>query len=191
MNGLGDHDGAAPARGASDLRVPLHTAGAAAARRRRGPSLWLLTIVLAACYSTMVRGAIALTFQSIGGGVPLTGAGTNVAILNFGTVSAFGPVGSGVTRALAGSSYDISTMFGVRVDQILGGSPNYTLRARILSVEPLAWEVNDVSLATDLRVVATLQNYGSTASHSIGFTVPFSAGAGLKQVSLEIVAVAN
>jgi hypothetical protein len=190
MNGLGDRGGAASARGASDLRVPVPPK-AGPALRRPGPSLWLLTIVLAAGSSAMVSGAIALTFQSVAGGVPLTGAGTNAAVLSFGTVSAFEPIGSGVTRAMSDSSYDIATMFGVRVDQILGGSPNYTLRARILSAQPLAWAVNDVPLATDLKIVATLQNYGSTASHSIGFTVPFSASAGLNQVSIEVVAVSN
>jgi len=190
MNGLGDRDAGVSGRAVSDLRVPVvPTVGRVA--RRHGPSLWLLTFVLAAGSSAMVSGAINLTFQSVGGGIPLTGGGTNVAVLSFGTVSAFEPVGGGITKSISGSSYDISTMFGVRVDQILGTSPNYTLRARILSAQPLAWTVNNVPLATNLRIVASLQNFGSTAAHSIGFTVPFSAGAGLNQVSIEVVAVSN
>jgi hypothetical protein len=147
--------------------------------------------VLAAGWSAMASGAIDLTFQSVGGGIALTGAGTNGAALSFGTVSAFEPIGGGVTKSMSGSSYDISTMFGVRVDQTPSISPNYTLRARVLSAQPLAWTINDVPLATSLKIVALLQNYGSTASHNIGFTVPFSASAGLNQVSIEVVAVSN
>jgi hypothetical protein len=190
MSGLGDRDAGVPARAASDLRVPVSPSVGRTARRH-GPRLWLLTIVLAAGSSAMVSGAIDLTFQSVSGGIPMAGGGTNAAALSFGTVSAFEAVGGGITKSLSGSSYDVSTMFGVRVDQTLGSSPNYTLRARILSAQPLAWMVNDVPLATTLKVVAALQNYGSTAAHSIGFTVPFSASAGVNQVSIEVVAVSN
>ena len=41
---------------------------------------------------------ISLSFESVPGSVPLTGAGSTNATLNFGSVSAFEPVGAGVTR---------------------------------------------------------------------------------------------
>ena len=75
---------------------------------------------------------ITLSFESIAGSVPLTGAGTNNATLNFGHVSAFEPLTTGVTRTVGASSYTISTHFGVRSTHLLALlSPNYTLQARL------------------------------------------------------------
>ena len=64
---------------------------------------------------------ISLSFQSVPGSVPLTGAGSNTAALNFGNVSAFEPLNTGVTRTVGASSYTISTRFGVRATHLLAG----------------------------------------------------------------------
>jgi hypothetical protein len=135
---------------------------------------------------------ITLTFQSIPGSVPLTGAGSNNATLNFGRVSAFEPVNIGVTRTLGALSYTVSTSFGVRSTHLLPLlSPNYTLRARLLSAQPLTWRIDGVTMSTSQATIATSQPYGPVVPHTLAFVVPFSQPAGAVNTVLEITAIAN
>jgi hypothetical protein len=137
--------------------------------------------------------AITLSFASVAGGVPLSGAGTDTATLNFGNVSAFAPLSSGVTRTVGASSYTVSTNFGVRTTKNLLGllSANYTVRARLQSAHALTWRVNGTSLSTTDAVIGTSQPYGSTMPHNLSFVVPFSRAAGAVTTVLEITAIAN
>src|SRR5215467_13501321 len=83
------------------------------------------------------KGGIALVFDTDPGGVVLGNSGTAAATLNYGTVSAFGPLSTGVTRptVLAGS-YTVRTLFDVNV--LLGGknTPSYTLAASLAAAAP-------------------------------------------------------
>ena len=135
---------------------------------------------------------ITLSFESVPGSVPLAGAGTNDAMLNFGNVSAFEPLSTGVSRTTAGSSYTVSTRFGVRSTNLLGlVSPSYTLQARLRSGHALAWRVNGVAMSTSPSTIATSQPYGPVVPHTLSFVVPFSHPAGAVTTVLEVTAIAN
>jgi hypothetical protein len=135
---------------------------------------------------------ITLSFESIPGSVPLTGAGSANATLNFGSVSAFEPLNTAVTRTSGASSYTVSTRFGVRSTHLLSlVSPSYTLRARLLSAQPLTWRVDGVTMSTSQATIATSQPYGAVVPHTLAFVVPFSQPAGLVTTVLEVTAIAN
>lgn len=138
-----------------------------------------------------VLAVLTISFVSVSGSVPLTGAGTSVATVNFGSVSAFEPLNTGVTRTRGASSYTVSTSFGVRSTQLPALSPNYTLRARLLTAQPLTWQIDGVTMSTSQVTIATLQPYGTAVPHTLAFVVPFSAPAGLVDTVLEITAIAN
>jgi hypothetical protein len=136
---------------------------------------------------------ISLSFESVPGYVPLTGAGSTTAALNFGNVSAFEPLNTGVSRTVGASSYTISTRFGVRATHLLGGisSPNYTLRARLQSGSALAWQIDGMTMSTSPVTFATSQPYGPALSHTLAFVVPFSQPAGTVTTVFEVTAIAN
>jgi hypothetical protein len=136
---------------------------------------------------------ISMSFESVPGSVPLTGAGTPNATLNFGSVSAFEPLGAGVTRTAGASNYTISTRFGVRGNHLLAGvmSPNYTLQARLRNPQTLTWRVDGVTMSTAAATIATSQPYGPIVPHTLAFVVPFSQAAGAVTTVLEVTAIAN
>jgi hypothetical protein len=135
---------------------------------------------------------ISLSFESIPGSVPLTGAGGKNGALNFGTVSAFEPLNTGVTRTPGALSYTVSTRFGVRSTHLIPLlSPNYTLRARLLSAQPLTWRIDGVTMSTSPATIATAQPYGPVVPHTVACVVPFSRPAGAVNTVLEITAIAN
>jgi hypothetical protein len=135
---------------------------------------------------------ISMSFESVPGSVPLTGSGTN-ATLNFGSVSAFEPVGAGVTRTPGALNYTISTRFGVRGNHLLAGilSPNYTLQARLRNPQTLTWRVDGVTMSTAAATIATSQPYGPIVPHTLAFVVPFSQAPGPVTIVLEVTAIAN
>src|SRR5690242_17521629 len=117
---------------------------------------------------------INMTFESVAGGLAVTGAGTGNATLNFGSVSAFDPLSTGVSRSVSGSSYTVSTTFGVRTTHLLSLlSPNYTLQARLQSGSPLTWKIDGVTMSTSAATISTSQPYSATVPHTIAFVVPF------------------
>ena len=161
--------------------------------RLSGWSLVLGLILFPAPLHAQLLSTISISFTSVSGAVPLAGAGTDSATLNFGNVSAFRPVGGGVTRTVGASSYTVSTNFGVRTTKNVLGllSPNYTLRARLQAPQTLTWRVNGTTMTTTDAIVATAQPYGTPVSHSLSFVVPFSHAAGAFTTVLEITAIAN
>lgn len=135
---------------------------------------------------------ITMTFDSVTGAVPITGAGTGAATLNFGSVSAFEPVSSGVTRTVGASSFTVSTRFGVKATHLLTlVSPSYTLQARLQSASPLTWQIDGVTMSTAAATVATSQPYGSIVPHTLAFVVPFSRAAGAISTVFDVTAIAN
>jgi len=186
------------ADGAKRARASRHAADAirGAAQRVAGPVRWALVvglILLPARLHAQLLSSLTLSFASVSGSLPLTGAGTNTATVNFGNVSAFNPVTAGVSRTVGASSHTLSTNFGVRATRTLTGllSPNYTLKGRLQSAQPLTWQINGTTMSTTDAVIGTSQPYGTTVSHSLSFVVPFSQAAGSVTTVLEITAIAN
>jgi hypothetical protein len=141
------------------------------------------------------KGGIALVFDTDPGGVVLGNAGTAAASLNFGTVSAFGPLSAGVTRptVLAGS-YTVSTLFDVNVLQGGGNSPNYTLAVNLAAAAPtgFTYAVDAVTLTTAAQNVQTNGNYGNDVQHSLNLTISTAApGAGGPAVGTPLTTTIN
>src|SRR6185312_3288851 len=90
-----------------------------------------------------VTGSINLVFNSdTANGVPLSqGAGTANATLDFGNVSAFGPVAAKVTRTATATDVTVSTPVDVLVTSANTASANYTLKATLNGVDPNTWAV--------------------------------------------------
>lgn len=170
-----------------------------AARHRAAPPLfrarwWRWSLVLGfVCFPAPALALlINMTFESVSGGVPLTGAGTGNATLNFGSVSAFETLRSGVSRSVGASSYTVSTTFGVRATYLLPLlSHNYTLQARLQSSSPLTWKIDGVTMSTSSATIAPSQPYFATIPHTIAFVVPFSRPAGSVTTVFEVTAIAN
>lgn len=161
--------------------------GAARPPRRH---LWALVLGLV-LFPAPSFALILLSFQSIPGSLPILGAGTPIGILNYGTVSAFGPVGNGVTRSVGASAYTISTRIGVRVTKLLTASSTYTLRARVVTSNGVGWEVDGSTLTTGATTVATLQPYATTVPHTLSLVVPFARPAAAVTTVLEVTAIAD
>lgn len=184
----------------SDARACVrHDAGDAARENAVASASWgrrcyraSLAVALLLCPAPAFALLITMTFQSVSGSVSLTGAGTDTAALNFGSVSAFEPLNAGVTRAVGASSYTISTRFGVRATHVLGLlSSGYTVQARLVSANALTWRVDGVTMSTTAATVGTSQPYGSVVPHTLAFVVPFSQPAGAVTTVLEVTAIAN
>ena len=161
----------------------------------RAAGIWLaLAVVAAIPRPVLAQGGgppITLTFQSVSGGLSVSGAGTGTATVNFGNVSAYKTLTPGVSRSLASTDYSISTQFGVLVTKAGGPSPNYTLRARLLLAHALTWRIDGVDMTTSYATVAYTQPYASTMSHSLEFVVPFSYASGVVTTTLQVLAIAN
>ena len=156
-------------------------------------SLVVGIILFPAPLQAQLLSAISLSFTAVPGSLPVAGAGTNNAALSFGNVSAFRPLGGGMTRTVGASSYTMSTNFGVRTTKTLVGllSPSYTLTARLQTAQTLTWTVNGTTMTTTDAIIGTAQPYDTAVSHSLSFVVPFSHTAGSVTTVLEITAIAN
>jgi len=141
------------------------------------------------------KGGIALVFDTDPAGVVLGNAGTAAASLNFGTVSAFGPLSPGVTRptVLAGS-YTVRTLFDVNVLQGGGGTPSYTLSASLAAAAPtgFTYAVDAVTLTTAAQNIQTNGAYGTDVQHSLNLTISSAApGAGGPAVGTPLTTTIN
>jgi hypothetical protein len=152
---------------------------------------WGLVLGFVLCPAPVFALIITLSFESVAGFLPLAGDGTNTAMLDFGRVSAFGPLNAGVSRTLGASSYTISTTFGVRARRQQGQSSNYTLQARLQTGSVLTWRVDGLTMSTSPATIATLQQYNRSVSHTLAFVVPFSQPAGAITTVFEVTAIAN
>lgn len=146
-------------------------------------SLLAQTTATGTINATLVnKEGIALIFDTDPGGVTLGNTGSSAASLNFGTISAFGPLSAGVTRptVLAGS-YTVRTLFDVQV--VSGGliSPNYTLSAQLAAAAPtgFTYAVDAVTLTTANQNIQANGTYNTDVQHSLNLTVSTAApGAG-------------
>ena len=137
---------------------------------------------------------IALIFDTDPGGVVLGNSGTSAATLNFGTVSAFGPLSAGVTRpTVTAANYTVRTLFDVQV--VLGGtSPSYTLAAQLAAAAPtgFTYAVDAVTLTTAAQNLTTNGTYNTDVQHSLNLTISTAApGAGGPAVGTPLTTTIN
>ena len=146
-------------------------------------SVWGQTTATGYVNATLVNvSGIALVFDSNAGGVSLSGNGSSAASLNFGSISAYGPLSSGVTRPSVGlSSYTVQSLFNVQV--IEGGlsSTSYTLSAQLAAAAPtgFSYQVDAVSLTTSAQTIQTNGTYNTDIQHTLDLlvsTAPPGAG---------------
>jgi hypothetical protein len=145
--------------------------------------------------TAQVQSSISLTFITDPNGVALTGSGTNVATLNFGSVSQFVTPPSKVTETIAATSFTVSTPFDISVVKSNVTSANYVLTAEVQTADPVnSWMIDTFPLtvvpaaATSLTVTGV---YGTNVVHTLYLTIPFSAGATVISNSINFVATAN
>ncbi len=141
------------------------------------------------------KSGISIVFDSDASGVALGGAGTAVASLNFGTISAFGPLSAGVTRpSVTAGSFTVRTLFDVFVTQSGLTSTSYTLTAQLAAVAPtgLSYQADTVVLTTAAQTVQTNGIYSTAVPHNLDLIVSTAApGAGGPAVGTPLTATIN
>jgi hypothetical protein len=141
------------------------------------------------------KNGIALVFESDPGGVTLGSPLTSAATLNFGTISAFAPLSSGVTRpSVTAANFTVRTIFDVQVIQ--GGltSTTFTLRANLASALPagFSFKIDGVTLVNGPSNIQTNAVYNVNIPHNLDLTVLTAApGAGGPALNTPLTTVIN
>jgi hypothetical protein len=141
------------------------------------------------------KNGISLQFDTDPAGVTLGAAGTNAATVNFGNISAFGPLAGGVTRpSVTAANFTVRTIFDVQVVQ--GGltSTTYTLTANLAAPAPtgLSYKVDAISLTTVAQTVQTNAAYNTDIAHNLDLVVLTAApGAGGPAVATPLTTTIN
>jgi len=131
--------------------------------------------------SATVTGSINLVFNSDAAGVALTsGANTNAAALDFGTVSAFGAIPATITRTTTASNFTVSTPVDVLVSKTNSASANYTLTTQLSTADAVnTWAVNGTGFTNSTSATATAAGtYGTNVPVTLAITVPFTTASG-------------
>jgi hypothetical protein len=152
--------------------------------------------------SMSVQSSISLVFQNspaVGttGFCPLTNAGTNNVLLDFGTASF--PSGSDSLACVAyahigSATYQVSSGFDVVVTKANSSSPNYRLAAEISVAPPanVAWLVNGVALTNAaFTQLDASDNYGSAVAKTLQVQVKNNVPAQVLQETITFLATAN
>jgi hypothetical protein len=141
------------------------------------------------------KNGIALVFDSDPGGVTLGATGSSAATLNFGTVSAFGPLAAGVTRtSVTATNFTVRTPFDVQVIQGGLNTNSYTLSAQLGSALPtgFSFKVDGITLAAGLSIIQNNGAYNVDVPHNLDLTVSTAApGAGGPAVNTALSTVIN
>ena len=129
-----------------------------------------------------VADSINLVFNSDGSGVALSsGAGTNAAALDFGTVSAFGTLATNVSRpSVTASNFTVSTPVDVLVTKTNSASANYTLTTQLSTADAVnTWAANGNTFTNASSATATATGaYGSNVAVTLAITIPFTTASG-------------
>jgi hypothetical protein len=120
------------------------------------------------------KNGISLVFDTDAAGVALGAAGTSAASVNFGNISAFGPLSPGVTRpSVTAGNFTVQTMFDVQVIQ--GGltSTSYTLTANLAAAAPtgFSYKIDAVTLTTTAQTIQANGAYNTDVAHNLGLVV--------------------
>lgn len=141
------------------------------------------------------KNGIALVFDSDPVGVTLGAAGSSAASLNFGAVSAFGPLSPGITRpSVTAASFTVRSPFDIQVIQGGLNSTSYTLSASLAGPAPtgLNYKVDAVTLTTATQKIQTNGVYDTDVAHNLDLVVSTaSPGAGGPQVGTPLTATIN
>lgn len=141
------------------------------------------------------KNGISLQFDTDPAGATLGAPGTSAASVNFGTVSAFGPLSGGVTRPLVtAANYTVRTVFDVQVVQGGLNSNSYTLTANLAAASPtgMNYRVDTVTLTTALQTIQNNGAYNADVAHNLDLIVSTAApGAGGPAVGTPITTVIN
>ncbi|HLJ85970.1 MAG TPA: hypothetical protein VKZ53_04055 [Candidatus Angelobacter sp.] len=150
------------------------------------PAVFAQTTAQGTINATLInKSGISLIFDTdtTGNGVSLGNNGSSNATLDFGNISAFGPLTvPNVSRPLVtAANYTVQTTFDIQV--ILGGitSPNYTLKANLAAAAAtgLTYAVDAVTLTTAAQTIQTTGTYNQDVRHTLSLTVSTAApGAG-------------
>lgn len=141
------------------------------------------------------KNGISLQFDTDAAGVVLGASGTSAASVNFGAISAFGPLAAGVTRpSVLAANFTVRTIFDIRVVQGGLASPNYTLTANLAAAAPtgFTYKVDTVTLTTGAQTVQTTGAYSTDVPHNLDLVVATAApGAGGPAVNTPITTTIN
>ena len=143
--------------------------------------------------SATLSSSISLVFNTDASGVALTGAGSNAASLNFGTISAYGALAANVSRTVGAASFTVSTPFDVHVDKSNTASANYTLSAQLAAADAVnSWALGATAVTSASAATLTAAGaYGSDVPYTLGLTVPFTNTAASISNTINFVATAN
>lgn len=141
------------------------------------------------------KNGIALVFDTDPSGVTLGAAGSSAASLNFGTISAFGPLSPGVTRpSVTAANFTVRSAFDVQVIQGGGASNSYTLSASLAGPGPtgLSYKVDTVTLTTAVQNIQANGVYDTDVAHNLDLVVSTaSPGAGGPAVGTPLTTTIN
>jgi hypothetical protein len=128
-----------------------------------------------------VNGSIKLVFNSDLVGVALSsGAGTNIATLAFGNVSAFGAIAANITRSTTATTFTVSTPVDVLVTKANSTSANYTLKAQLGAADAVnTWQVGGTTVTNAAQSTITATGaYAANVPEAVAITVPFTTASG-------------
>src|SRR5689334_16520462 len=141
------------------------------------------------------KDGISIQFDTDPAGVTLGAAGTSAATVNFGTVSAFGPLASGVTRpSVTAANFTVRTIFDVQVIQGGLNSTTYTLTANLAAAAPtgMSYKVDAITLTTASQTIQVNGAYNTDVAHNLDLVISTAApGAGGPVVGTPITTAIN
>jgi hypothetical protein len=121
-----------------------------------------------------VVSSITMTIESAGG--TFTQGGTSAALSDLGSISKFGAIPTGFTRATTGSTWTLSSSIGVKVQKANSISTAYTLNAKLATAPAtgVIWTVNAVALTTGIQALTAAGSYVGTPSYAWSIQIPDS-----------------
>jgi hypothetical protein len=141
------------------------------------------------------KNGISLVFDTDPAGVTLGNAGTAAASVNFGTVSAFGPLAGGVTRpSVTAANFTVRTIFDVQVIQGGLNSSTYTLAANLAAAAAtgFSYKVDTVTLTTTSQTIQANGAYGTDVAHNLDLVISTAApGTGGPAVNTPVTTTIN
>jgi hypothetical protein len=139
-----------------------------------------------------VESSISISFENVPKGCSLTGAGTNAATLNLGTVSPAGAANACVNHSVTGTDYTVDTLFGVKVVKANNGSATYTLAAALVNADAAnQWKIDSKNLSTTAVNLDTNAAYGSVQSKRLKLRIPQSTAPGVITNTIAFTATSN
>ena len=142
-----------------------------------------------------VQGSIDLTFVTDASGLAVTGTATSTASLPFGTVRMYGgTLPAHVTKTIHGvTSFDLSTLFDVRVDVANSSSASYTLTAALTAADfTNTWSLGPTNIsAGGSATLASTGPYATAVPFALKLNVPASEAATLISNTITFTAVGN